>query len=221
MMAAAGTAYRYYRFTFKGSFVSNNDYASFSEIGMFEADDGSGVNLCTGSTATSSGSYSAGTTADKAIDGNPSTYYESENKSYITGGTAWFKIEFSSAQVVRSITLTLSPYPNEFPTKYVIEGSNNNADWVKLFENKELASATSYTKKISVFVGGSSLLSNGQPSQKVAVFDWATLEIIEAVVPASNGDWFVSTVASDVLVTHIGPSGYEPKSDGPISPYGW
>lgn len=221
-MALVGQAYKYYRLLFKGSFAKDSTYVSFAELRLFEDLLGGGTNLCIGATATSSGSYSNSTTAPKGIDKNTSTYYESESISFSSGEICWFKIELPEAKVIRSYHIIPSPYTDEFPLKFEIHGSNDNTNWAKIYENNSVPGTIAYTRTIASYVGGISRLANGQPTQRIFITNWLTGAYIAAVTPDPGGNWFVSIpYGTDVLVTHVGPAGYKPESDGPITPYFW
>lgn len=221
-MALVAQAYKYYRLLFKGSFATDNKYASFAEFRLFENVDAVGTNLCTGAVATSSGYYSNSTTAPNGIDNSTSTYYESESTSFSSGSTCWFKIELPEAKVIRSYHIIPSSYTNEFPVKFEIQGSNDNTNWDKIYENNSIPGIIAYTRTIASYVGGISRLTNGQPTQRILITNWLTGAYISTATPDLSGNWFASIpYGTDVLVTHIGPAGYKPESDGPITPYLW
>lgn len=221
-MALVAQAYKYYRLLFKGSFAADNKFASFAEFRLFENVAGVGTNLCTGAIATSSGNYSDSTKAPKAIDNNPATYYESESIDFSIGATCWFKVELPEPKVIRSYYLTPSPYTGEFPVKFEIQGSNDNTNWDKIYENNSIPGTIAYTRTISSYVGGISRLTNGQPTQRILITNWLTGAYISTATPDLSGNWFAPIpYGTDVLVTHIGPAGYKPESDGPITPYLW
>lgn len=68
-------------------------------------------------------------------------------------------------------------------------------------------------------VSGNSTHSDTTEVQRVFINDWTTGELVDKVIPDSAGDWQSIVVgSSDVLVTHIGDSGYQPISDGPVTP---
>ena len=183
-MALVAQAYKYYRLLFKGSYAPSNNYASFAEFKLFENADAVGTNLCTGAVATSSGSYSANTQAPKGIDNNTSTYYESENASLTSGGTCWFKIELPEAKVIRSYHMIPSSYTNEFPVKFEIQGSNDNTNWDKIYENNSVPGTIAYTRTIASYVGGISRLTNGQPTQRILITNWLTGAYISTATPS-------------------------------------
>lgn len=221
-MALVAQAYKYYRLLFKGSFATDNTYASFAEFRLFEDLLGKGTNLCIGATATSSGSYSADTIAQSGIDNKPATYYESESTNFSTGDTCWFKVELPVPKVIRSYYLRPGLYPNEYPLKFEIQGSNDNVYWQRLYENLSVPGTVAYTRTIASYVGGVSRLTNGLPTNRVIIYEWESGQHLLTVTPDSSGNWFASVAYGvDVLVTHIGPAGYRPESDGPITPYYW
>lgn len=221
-MVLGAQAYKYYRLLFKGSFATDNKFAAFAELRLFENVEGVGTNLCTGAIATSSGHYSATTKAPNGIDDNTSTYYESESTSFSSGGTCWFKIELPEAKVIRSYHIIPCAYTNEFPVKFEIQGSNDNTNWEKIYENNSIPGTIAYTRTIASYVGGISRLTNGQPTQRILIYNWLTGAYITSATPDLSGNWFASIpYGIDVLVTHIGPAGYKPESDGPITPYFW
>lgn len=222
-MALVAQAYKYYRLLFKGSFATDNKYASFSEIKLFEGIEGSTENLCNGAIATSKGQYSDSGKASNAIDGNETTFYESESTNFSEGSTTWFMIELPEAKIVRSYYMSPNQsYPAEFPLKFELQGSNNNTNWDTIYENNSVPGAIAYTRTIASYVGGISRLTNNNPTQRVLIFNWLNGKHIGTVIPDQYGNWFYSTdYGIDVLVTHIGPAGYKPESDGPITPYLW
>ena len=68
-------------------------------------------------------------------------------------------------------------------------------------------------------LGGISKLDTGNPSLRVLLHNWTTGQLVATITPAANGAWnYRPRSTADLLVTHIGPSGYQPRSDGPITP---
>lgn len=222
-MALVAQAYKYYRLLFKGSFATDNKYASFAELRLFEDSLGEGTNLCIGAIATSKGRYSDSGNASNAIDGNEATFYESESTNFSGGSTTWFMIELPEAKIVRSYYISPNKsYPAEFPVNFILQGSNDKNIWTSIFENLSVPGAVAYTRTIASYVGGISRLTNGQPTQRILITNWSTGAYITSATPDLSGNWFASIpYGTDVLVTHIGPAGYKPESDGPITPYLW
>lgn len=224
-ISIAGNPYKFYRWTFRGSFAEGNKYTSFSDIRIFDGLNGDGVDLTPGAIATSKDAYSANGVASNAIDNNPSTYYGSASVNFQGGATTWFKLELTQPLVMRSFKIT--PYattPEEFPKIYTVEGSNDNTNWVTLYDSYQLPNnaAVEYIRTIACHVGGFSRLDDGRPSNRVLLHNWNTGALLKVIVPDSYGNWFTHVeYGIDVLITHIGPSGYEPKSDGPITPFYW
>lgn len=224
-ISIAGNPYKFYRWTFRGSFAEGNKYASFSEIRIFDGLNGEGVDLTPGAIATCKDNYAANTGASNAIDNNLSTYYESASTDFQGGATTWFKLELTQPLVMRSFKISPnSGFPTEFPKNYSVEGSNDNTNWVTVYESFQLPTnaAVEHIRTIACHVGGFSRLEDGRPSNRVLVQNWNTGALLKVIVPDSYGNWFTNVeYGIDVLITHIGPSGYEPKSDGPITPFYW
>lgn len=221
-------AYRYYRLVLRKNSNTNQNadiYFSINEFGLYADADHSGPNLCIGATATAQDQYLAHLGPENVIDGNPTSYWE----SYILSGgsaggkTKWLQVDLGVPREVRSLYLSSTAYANEVPVDWDIQASNDSATWVTLseFRNWTAPGATkSSYDGISIVVGGVSKLDNGQRSSRVLVYDWLTGELLQSIVPESNGSWkYRPSTMREVLVTHTGPSGFKPLSDGPITPY--
>lgn len=213
------TAYSYYRLVISKAANGGNGYVSVNEFGLYTAADHSGTNLAAGATATAISQYDANTGAAKAIDGNESTYWESNS----TAGNKWLQVQLGSAAVVRSVYISSNAYPNEAPRDFQLQASNDGSTWVTLFSMVDWVTspgAKSSYERIDLKIGGSSKLDSGLRSSKVLVFNWASGALVTSIVPNTDGSWGYSPAnTDDLLVTHIGPSGYRPISDGPITPY--
>lgn len=207
------TAYRHYRLLF-----DLVQFTAIHEVGMYDTTTGTGTNLLTGSTASSSGHWSS-QTPSLAIDGNASTYFETATSS----ANRWISFDLGSAQVVRSIKLTCS-ITNETVKSFYFQGSTDGTNWVTLgFFPTFSPDGSTYSGRVqdlSLYVGGNSTTSAGGAATRVLIYTWSTGALVASVTPLTNGDWeWRLASSSDVLVTHIGPSGYQPISDGPITPY--
>lgn len=213
------TAYSNYRLLISKAANVGTAYITVNEFGLYAAVDGSGANLCTGATATASSQYNATTGAAKAIDGNSSTFWESASES----GDKWLRVQLASASVVRSVYISSTTYPNEVPRDFALQASNDGTTWVTLFSWVDWVTTTvakSSLERVNLNIGGSSKLDSGLRSSKVLVYDWATGAFVASIIPATDGAWeFRPANTNELLVTHIGPSGYKPNSDGPITPY--
>ena len=221
-------AYRYYRLVLRKNSNTNQSasiYFSINEFGLYADADHSGPNLCIGATATAQDQYQADVGPGNAIDGNPTSFWESDALSggSAGGNTKWLQVDLGVPREVRSLYLSSTAYANEVPVDWDIQASNDSATWVTLIEFRNWTApgvAKSSYEDISLVVGGVSKLDNGQRSSRVLVYDWLTGELLKSIVPESNGSWkYQPRTMRDVLVTHIGPSGYRPISDGPITPY--
>ena len=214
----AVVAYKHYRL-YVSKTASTSGYVTLNEFGMFAEADHSGVDLCIGATATADGSYAGGTLPANAIDGNPSTFWESS--SGLTGH--WLQVELPSAEAVRSIYIASLAYPNEVPIDFVFQGSHDaGATWTDILSIYGWATGAAVKSAYlptSTYVGGVSTLDTGAPSTKILVHKWVDHSFVGAAYPDSEGNWSMSLLSRDELVvTHLGPSGYRPLCDGPITP---
>ena len=75
--------------------------------------------------------------------------------------------------------------------------------------------------RLDLSVGGTSLLDTGVGSTKVLLHRYSDGVLIGSVAPnAVTGQWQYRLQNNDqLLVTHIGPSGFRPVSDGPVTPF--
>ena len=213
MALAAYTRYRIYVTKNAGG---TKGYVAINELGLFEDADHLGPNLCTGSVVTAShqnGTY----VAANAIDGNASTVWETDSSAT----DKWLAVQLPKAKVVRSFYLSQTVWSAETPRDFLIQGSNDGSNWTTLAEFVDFATNgyTGYTN-LGLSVGGVSKLDTGDASLRVLLHNWTTGQLVATVTPAANGVWnYRPRSAADLLVTHIGPSGYQPRSDGPITPY--
>ncbi len=221
-------AYRYYRLVLRKNSNANqgsNIYFTINEFGLYADSDHSGPNLCAGATATAQDQYQADLGPEKAIDGNAATYWESAALAggAASGNTKWLQVDLGVPREVRSLYLSSTTYANEVPVDWDLQASNDNATWFTLraFRSWTLPGVTkSGYEALTLVVGGVSKLDNGQRSSRVLVYDWITGELLQSIVPELNGSWsYRTSTMREVLVTHTGPSGFKPLSDGPITPY--
>lgn len=213
MALAAYTRYRIYVTKNAGG---TKGYVAINELGLFEDADHLGPNLCTGSVVTAShqnGTY----VAANAIDGNASTVWETDSSAT----DKWLAVQLPEAKVVRSFYLSQTTWPGETPRDFLIQGSNDGTNWTTLAAFVDFATGnySGYTS-INLSIGGVSKLDTGDPSLRVLVHNWTTGQLVASIIPAADGAWnYRPSSTADLLVTHIGPSGYRPSSDGPITPY--
>lgn len=211
-MSDAQISYKHYRL-----YVTKNlgsSYTRIDQVMMFESRGVDAVNVVSAATATaiSSGDYSADNNASGALQ--ESGYWESNSSTTPT----WLHIEFTEPKPIRAFYFK-ADYTGEMPSEFKFQASTDGVTWIDLFSNA-VNEKREFRANLHIGVSGVSQLSTGIRSSRVLVSRWATGELIESIIPSADGAWvcfFQDT--SDVLVTHIGPSGYEPKSDGPITPF--
>ena len=215
-MATEAIAYKYYRLI--ATKVVNSTYLTVNEFKMYEQSNTTSANLSIGAKVTVSSSYASGT-AKNLIDGSDATYWASALMT--AGNPEWFVIELASPKVVRAFEVKCITSPHEAPRDYKFQGSHDSLVWTDLFEEMGNTKGT-FAKIFSISVTGVSKLDSGLPSLRVFISDWITGVLLEKITPNNDGTWSYNPPnTNDILVTHIGPSGYEPKSDGPITPYSW
>ena len=210
------TAYRYYQLVFSKNSNNDNRYYAINEFALYEQVGAAGTNLCIGAIVSASGAYGSNA-AGLAIDGNPTTCWESG----INGAPSWLKVDLGAAQVARSMVIKSTTYTDEIPRDFTLQGSNDNSTWtvIETYAGADAFIATSGVFALKFGVKGTSLLDDGTPSSKVWVHAWDTGALLGSAVPENDGSYRVlSPVASDVLITHVGPAGYRPLSDGPVTP---
>ena len=210
------TAYRYYRLVFSKNSNNDNRYYTINEFALYEQVGAAGTNLCIGAIASASGAYGS-QAASLAIDGNPTTYWESG----LNGAPSWLKVDLGAAQVVRSMVIKSTTYPNEVPKDFVLQGSSDDSAWedVAVYTGVDALISSGGVFPLNYGVKGTSLLDDGTPSSKVWVHTWGTGALLGGVTPGNDGSYRFFTLSSaDVLITHVGPAGYRPISDGPVTP---
>ena len=209
------TAYRYYRLVFSKNSDNDNRYYTVNEWELYNQSGAVGTNLCIGATASASGAYES-QIASLVIDGNPTTFWESS----LEGAPSWLKVDLGAEHTVRSMVIK-STYPNEVPRDFTLQGSNDNSTWTVIgaYEGADAFITTSGVFTLNFGVKGTSLLDDGTPSTKVWVHAWGTGALLGSATPKGDGSYrFLATTPADVLITHVGPAGYRPVSDGPITP---
>ena len=209
-------AYTNYRIYVTKNAGGTKGYVAINEFGLYEDMDHLGPNLCTGAIVTAD-SFSSTYVPANAIDGNPSTAWESNN----TATDHWLAVQFPAAKVVRSFYLSHTIWATETPRDFLIQGSNDGTNWTTIAQFVDFATGgySGYTA-INLSIGGVSKLDTGSPSARVLVHNWTTGQFVASIIPAADGAWnYRPRSTADLLVTHIGPSGYQPRSDGPITPY--
>lgn len=209
------TAYQYYRLVFSKNSANDNRYYTVNEWRLYNQPGGVGTDLCVGATASASGAYGS-QSANLAIDGNPTTFWESS----LEGSPTWIKVDLGAEHTVRSMVIESTPYPDEVPRCFTLQGSNDDSTWtvIETYEGADAFIATSGVFWVNFGVKGTSLLDDGTPSTKVWVHAWGTGALLGSATPKGDGSYrFLATTPADVLITHVGPAGYRPVSDGPIT----
>ena len=210
------TAYRYYRLVFSKNSANDNRYYTINEWGLYNQPGGVGTNLCIGATASASGA-SGSQSANLAIDGSPTTFWESS----LEGAPSWLKVDLGAEHTARSMVIKSTAQPNEIPRDFTLQGSNDNSTWtvIEAYAGADAFIATSGVFALKFGVKGTSLLDDGTPSTKVWVHTWDTGALLGSATPKGDGSYrFPVVISADVLITHVGPAGYRPVSDGPITP---
>ena len=208
------TAYRYYRLVFSKNSAWDNRYYTVNEWELYNQR--GGTNLCIGATASASGAYES-QVARLAIDGIPSKYWESS----LEGAPSWLKVDLGAEHIVRSMVIKSTTHPNEIPSDFTLQGSNDDSTWtvIETYTGADAFIATSGVFSLNFGVKGTSLLDDGTPSTKVWVYAWDTGALLGSATPKGDGSYrFSVEISADVLITHVGPAGYRPVSDGPITP---
>lgn len=210
------TAYRYYRLVFSKNSNNDNRYYLVNEWELYEQVGATGTNLCIGATASASGNYGS-QVASLTIDGNPTTYWESS----LDGAPSWLKVDLGAEHVARSIVIKSTAIATEIPRDFTLQGSNDNSTWTVIgaYTGADAFITTSGVFTLNFGVKGTSVLDDGTPSTKVWVHAWGTGALLGSAVPEGDGSYrFSAATAADVLITHVGPAGYRPVSDGPVTP---
>lgn len=213
-------AYKSYRLLMTRSVGNNNGYFAISEWKMWEEASVLGTNILQGGTITASHT-NAGFVAANAVDGNAETTWESTNVNV----TKWIRYDMPAPKVVRTIFLQHKTWPAEAPADFEIQGSNDDGQtwitvkaFVNFLTNGNAATGRAHSFTINA-IAGVAKLSDGRPCNRVLVHDWASGRFLGYVVPDPTGKWsFLAEVGDDMLITCIGPNGYRPASDGPITP---
>ena len=210
------TAYRYYRLVFSMNSVGDNRYYTVNEWELYNQPGGVGTNLCIGATASASGSYES-QVARLVIDGDPLTFWESS----LEGAPSWLQVDLGAEHVVRSMVIKSTTFSKERPRDFTLQGSNDDSTWtvIETYTGADAFIATSGVFPLNFGVKGTSLLDDGTPSTKVWVYAWDTGALLGSATPKGDGSYrFSVEISADVLITHVGPAGYRPVSDGPITP---
>lgn len=222
------TAYSKYRLLItrtSNSGAGTPGYVTVNDFDLWTTMDRSDTRLgaTAGATFSASGQY-GGQAPGLAFDGNASTYWESDN---VGASSRWLRIDLPSAVTVRSFYINSTSYPGEIPRDFNLQGSNDGTTWVNLFTVVDWVTTATVRAgqyfATNLSLSGTSVLDTGVGASRVLVHDWTTGALLATVYPdVATGAWFHRLSLPnpvDVLITHIGPSGYRPLSDGPVTPH--
>ena len=220
MALVAYSKYRIYVTRTSSTAAGAPGYCAIHEFLGFTNGDGSGSNLFTGGTASASDTYYT-QTANLAFDGNAATYWESDQA---VSSFRWLRYDLAAAVVIRNFYLSSTTYTAEVPRDFMIQGSNDGTTWTTLFQVTDWVTTKvekTGSMRVDLMVGGASLLDTGAGATKVFIHRYEDGGFIGTAVPnAVTGEWQHRLQTTDyLLVTHIGPSGFRPISDGPITPF--
>ena len=187
-----------------------------------------GASIFSGGTASASSEFSGAYVAANAFDDNSTSW------ATLSGGLpGHVQYDRGSGNSTAGRFLYVRGYPANHvysPKIMRLQGSaDGSTGWTTLVE-VDIAGYTLFDKWVIAsngtllipfghIVSGNSTLSSGAPAQRVLVSDWASGKLIDSKVPDAAGNWQSVIVGSaDVLVTHIGNSGYKALADGPVTP---
>ena len=211
----ARTAYRYYRLQFSKSSAGNNRYYAIDDFALYGIE-GSTTNLCVGATATASGQYSGDTVPQNAIDGSLSTYWESA----LMGSPSWLQVDLGEPVFLLGFSIRSVAYSGEKPVDFKLLGSSDGSAWDELASYTAFASHSGEFVLLGYGIKGISTLEDGSAATEVVVLRWSDMSLLARIAPANDGSWQYTTrdtTLDTALVIHIGPSGFRPLSDGPIT----
>ena len=184
-----------------------------------------GASIFTGGTASASSEFNPSYPASNAFTNDASFW-----NSAAAGVPGWLQYDLGSGNAAVGRFLDLRPYTSNraySPKLLRLQGSNDGSTWDDLlsidiqgYTSSDRWYLTTDTLRIpfGYIVSGNGTHSDTTAVQRVFINDWTTGALIDSVVPDSAGHWQSTLPTSDVLVTQIGDSGYQPISDGPVTP---
>ena len=105
---------------------------SAQEAATFSSD------ILTGGTASASSVYSGSYTADKAVDDNNSTWFNTS--SSLTPGGEWWKYDLGVGVTKTVNKLTIRPYTGNSSNDFILQGSNDDSSWSAVYTGTGSAS---------------------------------------------------------------------------------
>lgn len=211
-------AHRYWRI-----YVKNTTNAQIA-LGQIELrSSAGGADLTTPSTpVTASAAPSQGTLASLVNNSASSGFFRSP---YFTSGGPdyWIAFDLGAPQEVTEIAIT--PYSGNYGmVKIAVQGSDDGTTWPVFSQDIPDISGWSYlVPKVFtvsvVYVGGNAVLDDGTAASKVLVALWnSPYTVLSTPTPDVHGDWTIGVPKNTlVMVTVIGPDGYQPICNGPIT----
>lgn len=215
-------AYSSYRLNITKNTGGSAAYMSVSEWRMWETyspalTDADFMVGGTASAQSTNGSYSP----SNAFDKNSETTWESTSAS----GAKWLRYDLPAPRKAKALFIQHGTWTGEAPSDFVLQGSNDGgATWdnIKTYTNF-LTSATAAAGRLvsvgAVQISGKALLDNGAPATRVLIYNYATGALMATLYPGADGSFmYYPDISSEVLVVSLGPSGYRPQVEGPITP---
>lgn len=212
-------SYRYFRLLLKRSSAASQDwrYYAINEFYLYANNLGTGDNLLFGATATTDGSYQS-QTPNLAIDGNTTTYWESS--LHDQGVPAWIAFQTASPISPRSFRIVSTSQSLERPIDFELQVSVDGVIWQTLRSVVGWPNSNDNWSALDLKVQGIAKLSNGVKASRVLIQSFSTGALQAVVTPGNDGAWaYYPQAPGDLLVTTLGPSGFKPEADGPITPY--
>lgn len=219
-MPDSAVPYQYYRVLI--SKTRSEPYCSLNTVKLYEGASTSSTDVAQGSIVTASSFYSTGTEPFNVLSSSSNWWSSKVHTSTEGALPQWVMLELPTPKVVRTFTISCTINAAEAPKDYKIQGSNDAITWVDIYEETGNITELTITRYLSVSVSGMSKLDTGDISVAVFVRNWSSGRLIKKVKPNNDGSWKVGLSSTEpVIITHVGPSGYEPITDGPVTPYSW
>ena len=214
------TPYKYYRVLI--SKTRSDPYCSLNTVRLYEGASTSSTDVAQGSIATASSIYGSGTGPANVLSSS-SNWWSSKIHTSAEGKLPqWVQLELPSPKVVRAFAISCTVAAGEAPVDFKIQASHDATTWIDIYEETGNTTELTITRYLSISVSGISKLDTGDISVAVFVRDWLSGQLIKKVKPNNDGSWKVGLSSTEpVIITHVGPSGYEPITDGPVTPYSW
>lgn len=234
----AGMTWRYFRLYITRTESPSTPGTATTDVAMeslvLSATSG-GAQLMTGGTASASTLYSGAYPASYGFTSATDYWYSQAGLA----PPHWLKYDLGAGNTATPRFLKMTPYSPAsiggyhpyFPVNFELQGSDNDSTWTTLAAFTDLrwvpgsrwyaGNGTTLVLNIPIGhrVAGNSTHSDGDPTRAVVAFDWATGAWIETMTPDDAGDFSSNFVGpDDVGLLHMGDSGYQPVTDGPITP---